>query len=107
MVPSLYDYPSNEIWTNTEFLNFVDQISTNDTRIVKKSVANIQEFDTLLKNNENPNRLKSIFVESIDTKNNLYKYTLFVNSTIPDTLHVGMVLADTAILRLATNNPSA
>ena len=64
-------------------------------------------FDTYLKENTEPNRLMAIYIESIDNTNKLYSYNLFLNSTAPDTVHVGQILANNAILKLATGDDQA
>lgn len=105
--PALFDFPTNEIWVNTAaggVDDFVSKIPTADTTIVKKTAASLQAFDTLLKDTPEPNRLMSIFVENVDTGANTYDYALFTNSTAPDSLHVGLIAADNAVLKLATGN---
>lgn len=49
----------------------------------------------------------SIFVETANTGSHLYEYVLFMNSTAPDSLHIGLIEADNAILRLATGDNDA
>jgi hypothetical protein len=60
-----------------------------------------------MRDNPDPNRLMAISVESIDNSLKLYNYNLFMNSTAPDTIHVGLVYADNAILKLATGDKDA
>jgi hypothetical protein len=81
-----------------------DKLSTADTNIIKKTAATIGDFDTLLRDNQKEERLASLFVENVDDTNKLYNYAVFLNTTAPDSLHVSLVQADNAILKLATGN---
>lgn len=62
--PSLFakDLSENEIWVNSGFDNFSDRLPTDGTKILKKTSASISAFNTLLKDEPEPNRLMSIFV---------------------------------------------
>jgi hypothetical protein len=62
-----------------------------NTTIVKKDAATLQAFDELLKLNSEPKRLMSVFVEGVDLTNHIYDYSLFMNTTAPDSIHVGQV----------------
>lgn len=105
--PTLFEMPENQMWVNNGFDSFTDKIPTVNTTIVKKDAATLQAFDELLKLNSEPKRLMSVFVEGVDLTNHIYDYSLFMNTTAPDSIHVGQVQANNAILRLATNNNQA
>ena len=105
--PGIWELPTNEIWVNTGFDSFTDKIPTRDTKVVKKTPQTSSEFDTFMKANRDPNRLMAIAAEAVDNTNKFYNYNLFLNSTAPDTIHVGLVYADNAILKLATGDDQA
>ena len=107
MTPAIFELPSNEVWFNSGFETMTDKIPTADTKLVSKTAATIADFDTLLLDEPEPNRLQSIFIETANDGTNLYEYSLFLNSTAPDTLHTGLILADNAILKLATADDNA
>lgn len=48
-----------------------------------------------------------MFVENIDDTAKVYDYSMFFNSTAPDSIFVGLIQADNAVLRLATANDDA
>jgi ATP-binding cassette subfamily A (ABC1) protein 3 len=102
LTPKLWNFPSNEIWINAGMETLTDKIPTDDTNIVKKTVADVTAFDTLMKDETEPNRLIGLYVSGVDDTNHVYDYNLFLNSTAPDTIHVGLIYADNAILKLAT-----
>jgi hypothetical protein len=60
-----------------------------------------------MKANLDPNRLIALAFESVDSTNKFYNYNLFLNSTAPDSLHVGLIYADNAILKSATQDDEA
>lgn len=76
-------------------------------RIVKKDTASITAFDQVLMDNQEPNRLMSLYIENIETSSKLFEYALFFNTTAPDSIFVGLIEADNAVLRVATSDDSA
>ena len=84
-----------------------DKIPTLGTKVVKKTPTNSVELDKFMIENFDPNRLMALSVETVDNTNKLYNYNLFMNSTAPDTIHVGLIYADNAILKHATGDNEA
>lgn len=74
---------------------------------MKKDVTSIDAFAQMLVDNQEPNRLISLYIETTDKTNQLYQYALFTNTTAPDSIFVGLVEADNAVLRMATDDDSA
>ena len=105
--PTLFEMPDNQIWVNSAFTNLADKIPTTNTTIIKKDAATLQAFDDLLKLNAEPKRLISLYFEGADLTNQIYDYALFMNTTAADSIHIGQVQANTAILKVATGNADA
>lgn len=58
----------------------------------QKDFSTIAEFDSELQNKENGERLISVFVSAFDRASLSYDYTLFFNSSVPNSMVVGQEL---------------
>jgi hypothetical protein len=95
------------MWVNNGFDSLADKIPTTNNTIVKKDAATLQAFDDLLKANAEPKRFASVFFESVDTTTRKYDYSLFMNSTAADSIFIGQIQTNNAILKAATGNANA
>ena len=87
--PTLFGMPDNVIWVNSGFEQYTSRIPTINTTVVAKDYPTLQSFDEALVANKEPKRLMSIFLEGVNPGTHIYNYALFMNTTAPDTLHIG------------------
>ena len=104
--PAIFE-KSIDVWTNEGFDSLFSKLNTTDVSFTRRAATSVADFDTILKENFDEDRLWSYYVQTVDTTNNLYEYTMFFNTSAPHSMHVGINEMNSAILRLATGNDNA
>lgn len=101
-------YPTTEVWVNNNVL--YDPIfnrlgSMNKISLMKKDgYSTPADMETALMDNRVDNRYISYFMDSTDSINKRYAYTMFYNTTVVPSVIIGTNLMNNAILKETLNN---